>query len=327
MVKDHTGILSELEQLVAETYQLWDEEWVGFTWRNYTFEHVQRVSALARTLARSEGGDLLVLAYAGLLHDITKGYDGEIVTTKDGQRHLDENGFWRNEFLPPSRRNEVTRLYDELGVRGTLHNESGAQIAALLLRRRGLPDWLGSRVAEVIRAHLDAASTDGVEERVLCDADTVDANVGLPALLRNLYINLHREEERRAREGEDFVGWVDDRRPEFYRWWLGEKVPTWINSRRQMFLDRMITPSARRLAAARYDRLGKWVAALQAEIDTHCVGAAVGGLAALDHFVANRANPRLAPLAADLATRWNGSHPCPAHDLTSALLRELAGEC
>ena len=133
MAKDHGEIPAELERLVAATYQLWTAEWVGFTWRNYTFEHVQRVRGLARTLAESEGGDRLVLTYAALLHDITKGYDGEIVTTTDGQRHLDENGFWRNDFLLPDGQNEVTRIYDELDLAGTLHNESGAKIAEVRL--------------------------------------------------------------------------------------------------------------------------------------------------------------------------------------------------
>ena len=43
---DHEKALAELDQLVAETYQLWDEEWVGFSWRNYTYDHMSRVRAL-----------------------------------------------------------------------------------------------------------------------------------------------------------------------------------------------------------------------------------------------------------------------------------------
>lgn len=327
MARDHVQVLAELERLVAGTYQLWNAEWVGFTWRNYTFEHAQRVRALARTLAESEGGDQLVLDYAGLLHDITKGYDGEIVTTKDGQRHLDENGFWRNDFLPPDGHNEVTRIFEDLGLAGTLHNESGARIALVLLQRRGLPDLFVRRVAEVIRAHLHPTAVAGSEERVLYDADTIDADVGLPALLRNLYINLHREEERRSRQGEDFVGWVDGRRPEFYRWWLGDKVPTWINSRRQMFLDRMVTSSARRLAERRYDRLWEWVQLLRDEIEGYEANGRVGPLAVLDCFVDCRENPSPAPLLGTLLANSNGSRFGRGRDLLELLRREMAGEC
>ena len=63
---EHQKIIDELSQLVAETYQLWDEEWVGFTWRNYTFEHVQRVRALSDLLAEQENADRLC---AGLCRD------------------------------------------------------------------------------------------------------------------------------------------------------------------------------------------------------------------------------------------------------------------
>ena len=114
---DHQRILADLESLVRETYQLWDEEWVGFSWRNYTFDHAQRVRALTRSLCARAGGDVLVADHAGLLHDVTKSYDGEIVV-RDGKRVLDANGFWQNEVLPPARRNHVTELYDELGLAG-----------------------------------------------------------------------------------------------------------------------------------------------------------------------------------------------------------------
>lgn len=326
LATNHDAVLAELEALVVETYQLWDEEWVGFTWRNYTFEHVLRVRALARTLSEREGGDGLVLAFAGLLHDIAKGYDGEILTASDGQRHLDENGFWRNEFLPPARQNEVTRLYGELELARTLHNNSGARLAEVLLARRGLPGSLGQRVAEVIQAHLHAPPGAGSEERVLYDADTIDANVGLPALLRNLFINLHREEMRLAKDNGDFAGWVDGHRAEFYRWWLGEKVPTWIGSRRQMFLDRMTTPSARLLAAARYDRLEAWVQRLQVEIPSYAKALPGGGLSALDHFVENRSQPRIAPLLTELSERYAPPAAGPAAELIGDLRREVQGE-
>ena len=133
--------------------QLWDEEWVGFTWRNYTFEHVQRVRALSDLLAGREGADPLVLAYATTLHDITKGYDGEIIM-KDGQRHLDDGGRWRNQFVAPARRNKVTDLYDRLDLAGLLHSESGAVVADALLAEYDMPGALRAQVGEVIRAHL-----------------------------------------------------------------------------------------------------------------------------------------------------------------------------
>ena len=92
---DDEAILQELEELVRATFLLWEEKWVGFSWRHYYFNHTQRVRALSLEIGRREHADLRKLEYAALLHDITKRYDGKIVSDKDGNRILDENGFWR----------------------------------------------------------------------------------------------------------------------------------------------------------------------------------------------------------------------------------------
>src|SRR5919197_2754672 len=114
--------LERLDRLVGETHRLWDQEWVGFSWRNYTYEHMQRVRGLVRTIGRNEGAGARVIEFASTLHDVTKSYDGEIVVGPDGKRILDENGFWQNEVLLPARTNRVTDLYARLGLQGTLHN-------------------------------------------------------------------------------------------------------------------------------------------------------------------------------------------------------------
>src|SRR5579859_4187383 len=100
-------VLAELDALMRSTFQLWDQEWVGFSWRNYTYDHVRRVRNLALSLAAEEGADTRVLDFAAVLHDVAKSYDGEVLM-RDGQRVVDEHGLWRNEFLPPARANAVT---------------------------------------------------------------------------------------------------------------------------------------------------------------------------------------------------------------------------
>src|SRR4029453_18153506 len=75
--------LRELEELVRQTHLLWDQEWVGFSWRNYTYEHMQRVRGLSRTLAAQEGADARVLEFAATLHDVTKSYDGDTLVAPD----------------------------------------------------------------------------------------------------------------------------------------------------------------------------------------------------------------------------------------------------
>ena len=177
------AVLSELEGLVRETYTLWDEEWVGFSWRNYTYDHVQRVRALARTIGAEEGADDRVLNFAGLLHDITKAYDGEIITDEQGNRVLDENGFWQNETLAPARENVVTEVYDRLALAGQLHNVSGAHMADWLLSERGYSADFRVAVGAAIEAHLLADDSATVEGRSLYDADTIDANIGMPRVL------------------------------------------------------------------------------------------------------------------------------------------------
>ena len=151
---DHEKALAELDQLVAETYQLWDEEWVGFSWRNYTYDHVSRVRALARTLGQREKADDLVIRYGATLHDITKSFDGEILTGPDGKRVVDENGLWLNDYLPPARANKLTRLYDQLDLHRTVHSKSGAVISNALLDEYGLPKEFRDHVQEVIHTHL-----------------------------------------------------------------------------------------------------------------------------------------------------------------------------
>ena len=118
-------ILDRLNELVKETFLLWDEDWVDFSWRYYYFEHTQRVRALSLEIGRHEDADLRKLEYAAILHDITKRYDGKILRDSQGRRILDENGLWRNELLMPKRENIVTKLYREFDQFHKLHNVSG----------------------------------------------------------------------------------------------------------------------------------------------------------------------------------------------------------
>ena len=78
--------LKEIEDLVRETFSLWDEKRQGFSWRNYYWNHTSRVRALCLEIGRREGADLEKLAYAATLHDITKRYDGRILTDENGRR-------------------------------------------------------------------------------------------------------------------------------------------------------------------------------------------------------------------------------------------------
>ena len=96
---DYQKVLTELEDLVLETYSLWDHNRIGFQWRHYTWNHTKRVRAMGMELGRKAGGDVKKLELAGTLHDITKKYDGEILTDEEGKRVTSAQGFWLNEKL------------------------------------------------------------------------------------------------------------------------------------------------------------------------------------------------------------------------------------
>jgi len=315
--------LQALDALVQETHLLWDEEWVGFSWRNYTYEHMQRVRGLSRTMGRQEGADPRVIEFASTLHDVTKSYDGEIIVGLDGKRVLDENGFWKNESLLPRRTNRVTDLYARMGLEGSLHNVSGGQVAAALLEESGYPGEFRQRVDQAIREHLMAGSDASLEGRVLYDADTIDANIGLPAFYRNIQISLRGQDRQYERRGESFVDWLQEHLPEYLDGYLKERIPTWIEGKQRDFIPKMTTAAGRRVAQARIDRLSQLNGEMIAELEGLETAVESGRLAVVRYFMENRRNPRLTEQLALLEQRWAGGGPLPG---TAELLRVMQSE-
>ena len=321
------AVLRRLEELVRQTHLLWDQEWVGFSWRNYTFEHMQRVRGLSRTLAREEGADERVLEFAATLHDITKSYDGDILIGPDGKRVLDENGFWRNATLPPARSNKVTELYDRLGLAGTVHSVSGGKVADALIDEEGYPADFRARVDRAIQEHLIAGPNASIEGKVLNDADTVDANIGLPAFYRNIQISLHREDETYAKRGETFLDWLRQNLPAYLDTYLKEKIPTWIEGKQRDFVHKLNTPSAQRVAQQRLDRLRQVNDSLVQELEALERALEDGGLAVVRFFMENRKNPQMTEQLGLLEQRWSGAATPPtAAQLLQEIRREVAGE-
>ncbi|TAK25948.1 MAG: hypothetical protein EPO26_00960 [Chloroflexota bacterium] len=294
VLTDHDRALAELDALVRETYQLWDEEWVGFSWRNYTYDHMARVRALARTLGAVESAHDLVIRYGATLHDCTKSFDGEILMSADGKRVVDENGLWLNDYLPPKRANKLTRVYDELDLHRTVHSKSGALVANHLLAEHGVEDAVRDHVQEVIHTHLMPGPDSSVEGKCLYDADTIDANIGLPAFYRNIRISMHRQEDQYAQKGDDLDAWLRDNRDEFLRGYLRERVRTWNEGKRNDFIPKLTMQSSRDVAAARVDRLNVILDDMSRELDDP--GAAIGNggaLAIVWDFIERRRNPSL----------------------------------
>ena len=53
---EYEALMNDLEELLKETYSLWDPGWVTFNWRGYTYDHVQRVRRLALSICRQATG-------------------------------------------------------------------------------------------------------------------------------------------------------------------------------------------------------------------------------------------------------------------------------
>lgn len=320
-------LLQHLDQLLRETFALWDPGWVTFNWRAYTYDHTRRVTGLATTLCNEQGGDSQVTELAALLHDITKPYDGEYVVDAQGKRVVDEQGYWRNEVRPPSRANAVTALYDELGLAGTLHNESGAILAEHLLRDRGVDSSVCSRVAETIRHHLLPPQDASVESGCLYDADTIDANIGLPAFIRNIYIHLHYYNQRKAPEAPPIETLLRERPLEYLRPYIGANLPQWNEGKRRDFVPRLQTDAGRALAVARLDRLAQTFAWLGQELDVHAVQPDHTGVDVVLHYMTHCDEPSIAEETRYLCERWlNGAERPNTRAFVEAIRREIEGE-
>jgi len=324
---DHDALLATLDALVRETCALWDPGWVTFNWRRYTYDHVQRVRGLALTLCRREGGDPRVVELAALLHDITKPYDGEYLADAAGKRLLDEQGYWRNEVRRPLRANEVTALYDRLSLAGLLHSESGAAIAGHLLRQHAIDEAICERVARAIRHHLQPPAGAGLESRLLYDADTLDANIGLPAFVRNIYINLHFYDARRS-PGSPPIAEVLGRAPlDFLRPYVVEKLPAWTEGKERDFVPRLLTAAARELATARLRRMADTWAILEEDLLDYPTTSRHGCLAVVLHYMLHQEDPSIAAETAYLADEWpraNGTSR-RAQEFVAQIRREMDG--
>ena len=249
--------LGEVERLTRETFDLWDEKRVGFSWRSYYMEHTLRVRANALAIGAVEGADPAVLAYAATLHDITKRYDGPYKVDAQGRRVVNQDGLWVNEPMRPARDNLVTRLYHEMNLYYQVHHDSGARIAERLLSDGGFPREFAGRVAHVIRGHLRPINPPwklgspedpygDPESCSLYDADTIDANLGAVAFYRHVQIHGHRQIKEKGEL--DLVRYVD-------------AVADWVERKREFVRDR-VTETARAVAADRYEtdrRIYQWL--------------------------------------------------------------------
>jgi HD domain len=296
-VSEAKATIGEIEALVRETFELWDVVRVGFSWRHYYMNHTHQIRNLSVQMAAAEDGDADLLEMAAILHDITKRYDGNILTGPDGKRELDEEGFWRNEMIMPNRSNWVTKLYDELELQGLIHHVSGAVITERVLGEFGFEAPYREKVAEVVRGHLKPTNLGQaefnhryrlIESRILYDADTIDPNVGLTAFYRNIQINAG--------------GWLrKGETPDLEAYVRG--LPRWVNMKDE-FMDHMLTQRGREIVAERQQRNRQLCAQLESELASLALNETYGMLGCVRYLMTDAEDPSLHRHARGLREQW-----------------------
>ena len=294
---DYSATLKELEGLVAQTYNLWEHNRVGFQWRHYTWSHTMRVRAMSMELGKREGGDIAKLEVAGTLHDITKRYDGEISTDANGKRVVDESGFWLNEMLMPSRENIVTQIYRDNNLYGKVHHVSGAVVTEKILSMYGFERDFDDAVSSIVLAHLKPTNLTpeqfnllyrNIENQILYDADTMDANVGYVAFFRNVHIHAHFAIKRNGRF--DLESYV-------------QSLPRWIDSK-QTFAESLLTGSAREVANGRQERKRGLSAQLASDLQDIPTNRKYGMLGVIEYFVSETEDPHFLNQLNHLKEQW-----------------------
>ena len=293
---NYSQVLNELETLVNETFGLWEHNRVGFQWRHYTWNHTMRVRATSMELGRREGGDVKLLEVAGTLHDITKRYDGDFKTDKEGKRVFNDEGFWLNETLTPTGQNVVTELYDKHDLHGKVHHESGAVITENVLAMYDFEPAFVEAATAVVFAHLKPTNLteenfkllyNRIENQILYDADTMDPNVGYTGFFRNIHIHSYFALQRGSFDLEDYV----------------RNLPRWINSK-QEFVDKLLTESSRELAQGRQDRNQRLFLQMVDELDDMEINRKYGLLGIIEYFVSENEDPHFLNQLNQLTNKW-----------------------
>ena len=296
---DDARILKEIEDLVRETFMLWDETRVGFSWRHYFFNHTQRVRMLSLAIGKHEGADLRKLEYGALMHDITKRYDGNILTDKEGKRVVDEDGFWRNEMLPPNpnKSNIVTQIYQEHNQARELHNMSGALVANIILKNYGFPQDFCDGVSSVVRTHLKPSESNAektrefqnnLEGRILYEADTIDSNLGLVAFFRNIGIHTYSMLQRTGKA--ELREYIDG-------------IPRWLNMKED-FMARMQTGTGLIRGKQRQQRNWDMWTKIEIEKENFELNETYGILGIVKYFMSCCEDPNLREQMLHVENEW-----------------------
>lgn len=195
------------------------------------FDHILRVARLAEQIARAEGADVEIVRAAALLHDAS---DQPTAEAPDAEAHA--------------------------GARRA-HQHTSAEIAGSVLADEGWPAERIAAVQHAIRAHRfrDASEPPrSLEARILFDADKLDAIGAVGAARAIAYAAVHGQPAY-ARPSAQFI--------ETGRFEPGEAHSAYHEYcfKLRRIVERIHTPTARRLAAERHARMAQFFEQLAEE--------------------------------------------------------------
>ena len=192
----------------------------------HDFEHVLRVYHMAERLAQAEGADLEIVRAAALLHDAQGSAPGGDAAERAN------------------------------------HHHTSADFAASILKAEGWPEERIAAVLHCIRAHRfrdQSEPPQSLEAKILFDADKLDV-VGAIGAVRTIIYAVLDGKPVYSQPSEHFCQ-------------TGQEEPGELHSSYHEFLfklskikDRLFTPTARTLAAARHAYLVEFFAELRAEM-------------------------------------------------------------
>jgi len=134
-----------------------------------------------------------------------------------------------------------------------------------------------------------SSPADILEKRILYEADTIDANIGLPAFYRNVQIRTHYARAEKGRSDlEEYVSHIEP--------WIDGKT---------FFLDKIETKAGKHLARRRLNRMKKISRQITKEPDEDFrLGSTYGLLGIIREFMDHNQDPDLQDEMIFLTNSW-----------------------
>ena len=195
-------------------------------------------------------------------------------------------------------------LHDIAKDAGENHGAAGATEAERILNRHGVADEMLRAVCSAIATHTGSNTSDHpIENRVLGDADLIDANFGLVAAWR--FITIRAGHQTPLSE-------------------TIESMEEWL-PRKDALMERLLTATGRRIGRSRSTRMHAFYLDLRAAFRRELQERRYSLAAAARHMANNHATGRLSAQVEDIAA-VAGRHPEGAVAAVQKLCRLLRAE-